>query len=62
MDYSQKIKEYRSKVLLTQEELADKLGVTFISVNRWENGHYEPTMKVKRKLRELFKEAGIVED
>ena len=50
MDYSKKIKEYRSKILLTQEELADKLGVTFISVNRWENGHHEPTMKVKRKV------------
>lgn len=62
MDYSSKIKEYRLKVLLTQEELAKKLGVSFISVNRWENGHNNPTMKIKRKLRKLFKEAGIKEE
>lgn len=62
MKYSEKIKEYREKVLCTQEELAKKLGVSFASVNRWENGLFEPTMKTKRKLRKLFIEAGIVED
>lgn len=36
MDYSKKIKEYRGHELLTQEELAKKLGVAFVSVNRWE--------------------------
>jgi DNA-binding XRE family transcriptional regulator len=50
MNYPQKIKEYREKVLCTQEELADKLGVSFASVNRWEQGLFEPTMKTKRKL------------
>ena len=45
-----------------QTELAEKLSVSFASVNRWENGLFEPTMKVKRKLRELFKEAGIEEE
>jgi DNA-binding XRE family transcriptional regulator len=49
MNYPQKIKEYREKVLCTQEELADKLGVSFASVNRWEQGLFEPTMKTKRK-------------
>jgi hypothetical protein len=36
--------------------------VAFVSVNRWERGHHEPTMKVKRKIRVLLKEAGIKED
>lgn len=62
MNYPQKIKEYREKVLCTQEELASKLGVSFASVNRWEQGLFEPTMKSKRKLRKLFNEAGIVEE
>lgn len=62
MNYSKMLKKYREKVLLTQTELAEKLGVSFASVNRWENGLFEPTMKVKRKLRELFKEAGIEEE
>lgn len=61
MEYSVAIKLLRKKTLLTQAELADKLGVAFISVNRWENGHCEPTMKVKRKLAVLFKKHSIEE-
>ena len=62
MNYPKMLKKYREKVLLTQTELAKKLGVSFASVNRWENGQFEPTMKIKRKLRDLFKEAGIEEE
>ncbi len=61
MNYPEMIKKYREIVLCTQEELAKKLGVSFASVNRWEQGLFEPTMKSKRKLRELFKEAGLEE-
>ena len=51
----------RVKLIISQDELAKMLGVSFVSVNRWENGAYEPTMKVKRKLALLFKEYGIEE-
>ena len=60
MDYPKLIKEYRDKKLITQEELAKILGVSFVSVNRWENGHFSPTIKIKRKLKELFLEANII--
>lgn len=59
MDYSYLIKELRNKMLLTQTEFAEQLGVSFGSVNRWENGKYEPTIKVKRRLKELCKEYKI---
>jgi len=59
MNYAEAIKLLRKRMLLTQTELAQKVGVAFISINRWENGHCEPTMKVKRKLAPLFKEYGI---
>lgn len=62
MNYAIKIKEYREKELLTQKQLAKKLGVGVVNVSRWEQGHFEPTMKTKRKLKELFREAGILED
>ena len=62
MNYPKMLRKYREKVLLAQTELAEKLGVSFASVNRWENGQFEPTMKIKRKLRDLFKEAGIEEE
>ena len=59
MSYAKAIKALRKKMLLTQEELALQLGVAFISINRWENGHCEPTMKIKRKLAPLFEQFGI---
>jgi Predicted transcriptional regulators len=54
MDYSTKIKELREKMLITQTELAEILGVSFATVNRWENKKCEPTIKAKRRLRDLF--------
>ena len=39
MNYAMMIKEYREKTLISQQDLADLLGVAFVSVNRWENGH-----------------------
>lgn len=50
MDYSKLIKELREKLILSQAELAEPLGVSFASVNRWEMGHHEPTIKSKRKI------------
>lgn len=61
-NYSTAIKMLRKKMLVTQSELADILGVSFASVNRWENGEHEPTMKIKRKLALFFKEHNITVD
>jgi DNA-binding transcriptional regulator YiaG len=47
------IKEMRLKLGMTQEELAQKLGVSFTSVNRWENGQTKPS-KLARKQLELL--------
>jgi len=58
-NYADAIKKLRSKMLFSQEEFAKILGVSFASINRWENGKHEPTIKVKRKLRALFNEYGV---
>lgn len=63
INYAQKIREYRERKFLTQVEFAAILGVGKTTVTRWETGQFEPTMKIKKKLCELFKEAGMkVED
>lgn len=36
------LEEYRLKNRITQQELAQLLGVSFVSVNRWLNGHAKP--------------------
>lgn len=59
MDYAKNVKRLREKMLLTQKEFAETLGVGYVTVNRWENGSFEPTMKSKRKLDPLFREYGI---
>ena len=59
MDYSEQIKTIRENLLVTQTELAEKLGVTFATVNRWEKGHHIPTVKQKRALRDLCKKKKI---
>ena len=61
MNYSQMVKELRMRMLLTQQEFADHLGVSFETSNRWENGKNEPTMKCRRALAILFKEYKVVD-
>ncbi len=58
-NYASAIKELRRKMNLSQQGMAQLLGVSFSSVNRWENEAHEPTLKVKRKLRSLFVEYDI---
>lgn len=53
------IKTIRNKLFLTQTELAEKIDVSFASVNRWEQGHHEPTMKAKRKLAQICHDHSI---
>lgn len=59
MNYSKLIKELREKLILFQAELAELLGVSFASANRWETGHHEPTIKSKRKIVALCKKHKI---
>ena len=58
-NYQKLVMELRNKLVISQTELANMLGVSFASVNRWEKGHYEPTIKLKRKIIELCKKNEI---
>ena len=41
------IRMLRRAADMTQEELADRLGVTYQSVSRWENGGTYPDMELQ---------------
>ncbi len=52
-DFSTLVKEVRSQLGISQEELAHELGVSFATINRWENGKTTP-FKLARSQFELF--------
>lgn len=62
MDFCINIKQLRKKLCVTQSEFATILGVTFATVNRWENGHFNPSIKVQRKLIKLYNQIKDFED
>jgi len=47
------IKRLRERLTLTQEQFAQKLGVSFSTVNQWENGHRRPQPYLFRRLQEM---------
>lgn len=47
------VKELRRRLDLTQEQFAQKVGVTYSTVNHWENGKRAPQPFLLRRLREM---------
>ena len=47
------VKQIRQFTGLSQTEMANKIGVRFATINRWENGHSSPTRLAQEKLYEL---------
>ena len=59
IDYLATIIKLRAILNLSQVALAGLLGVSFTSVNRWENGKHEPTRLVKEKIRLICEQNNI---
>ncbi len=53
------IKQIRNHLNMSQIEFADWLGVSFATVNRWENGHSIPNKLAQTKLYEVCSEKKI---
>ena len=53
-EFSEQLLTLRSVAGLTQEEFAEKLGVTKRSVSSWENGTITPKKSLRIKLAVLF--------
>ena len=53
------IKSIRDYLGLSQADFAEKLGVNFATVNRWENGRAIPTKLAQAKLYDYCKEHGV---
>ena len=57
-EIGQLIRELRSLTGLTQEQFAAYLGATFSTVNRWENGHSQPSPMAMARIQEKLQELG----
>ena len=56
------VKEIRSKLNMSQEQLARELQVSFATVNRWENGKNSPNRMAKKALYDFCKTKGLEEE
>ena len=52
-DIPKMVKKLRTALGLTQEQFAAKVGVTFSTVNRWENGKGKPSPLAMLRIEEL---------
>lgn len=52
------VRETRQRLKLSQAKFAAKLGVSFQSVNRWENGRTKPLPIALRQIEHLLHQMG----
>ena len=57
-DLAPLVRELRDRLGLTQEKFAARLGVTFPTINRWENGKAKPSPLALQRIEELLLELG----
>ena len=55
MEIGKKIMELRKKNGLSQEELAEKVGVARQTISKWELGETSPDLKQSKELSKIFK-------
>ena len=53
------ILEIRSRLNASQDDLAKMIGVSFATVNRWENGHSIPNKAAQLRLYDVCKTQGV---
>lgn len=59
MSFSANIKKIRLDALMSQQDFAKALGVSYSTVNRWENDKGLPTFKAMKAIDAFCQERGI---
>lgn len=62
MEFKDKILYVRAKLNISQMELANKLNVSFSTINRWKTGKVMPTRKAELTLDIFCKDNNIIID
>jgi DNA-binding XRE family transcriptional regulator len=50
-----RLKKVKNKTDMSQEKLAQEIGVTLQTVHRWLNGKFEPSIHVEKSLKDFLK-------
>ena len=53
MTFGEKLKIARKKQFLSQEAMAKEMGVSFSTLNRWENGKAEPNYTAQKAFHDF---------
>jgi len=59
MTFAEKVKFVRAKLLVSQTKLAETIGVSFPTINRWETGKLEPNFLNGKKFEAFCKKENI---
>lgn len=63
MSFAEQVKHVRTELKLSQEGLAQVLGVSFATINRWENGNYNPSRLAHKAFQDFCKKNNVsIED
>ncbi len=58
MSFAEELRNFRIENLMSQEKLAQYLGVSFGTVNRWESGKTLPSLKIMDRILNFCGEQG----
>ena len=53
------ILEIRNRLNVSQEDLAKMIGISYATVNRWENGHSQPNKAAQLRLYDICRERNV---
>lgn len=59
MTFAERVKYVRTTLKLSQEDFAHALGVSFATINRWENGSYNPSRLAKKAFNDFCEKRNI---
>ena len=48
------IRQLRRELDMTQEQFAAELGVVYCTINRWENGHAQPSRLALKQIERMY--------
>lgn len=59
MTFAEKVKYVRAKLLITQKELAEQVGVAMVTVARWESQGLQPRFLAEKKFEAFCEKKNI---